>query len=310
MDKVTLKYDDSVELHLNALISKLDEKPNVCTTPVEASSYLGITLMESEEGYQQRIERAYKEFIDYMDSFAKECISTNDTQDILKTTISRIISYYKNSEYTFTHSPLRMEWRNQAKYFSLPNPSDDFNVDKQIKYTREAYKFFHRVSSIQLYFIIKLQDDLAPYITDGGGNITKPQTGTEEEFFFSIQPDAKMHSHDILQYIHKHLKEEGYINCTLPQFRQVFMTKEPKPIVWLKEYIHLSYLIKHMGKKFLDHKSPNNYVIAHKFFHEKQIGVLFIRQNLNHDHDSKNKSAVKLFDSILCNSIDYYLSYS
>ncbi len=310
MDKAIPKYNDALELQLNALISKLDEKPVVCTSPVEASSYLGITLMESEEGYQQRVERVYSEFIDYLDSFTKECISTNNVQVVLTTTISRIISYYKSSEYTFTHSPVRMDWKNQAKFFLLPNPSGDFNVDKEIKYTREAYKFFHRVSSIQLYFIIKLQDDLAPYITDGGGNITKPQTGTEEEFFFSIQPDAKMHSHDILQYIHKRLKEEGYINCTLPQFRQVFMTKEPEPIVWLKEYIHLSYLIKHMGKKFLDQKSPNNYVIAHKFFHEKQIGVPFIRQNLNHDHDSKNKSAVKLFDSILRNSIDFYLTES
>ncbi len=310
MDTATPLYDDTIETQLNALTCKLDETPHIRTKPVEESSYLGITLYESEEGYQQRIERAYKEFIDYMDSFAKECISTNNNQAVLKPTISRIISFYKTSEYTFTHSPLRMEWRNQAKYFFLPNPSNDFNIDKEIKYTREAYKFFHSVSSIQLYFIKKLQADLAPYVTEVSGNSIKTQTETEPEFFFTIQPEAKKPSYPFLQYIHKRLKEEGYINCTLPQFRQVFMSQDPEPIVWLKEYIHLSYLIKHMGEKFLITKSPNNYDIAHKFFHDKQIGVPFKIKNRNHDHDSKDKNAVKFFDSLLWNSIDFYLSES
>jgi hypothetical protein len=307
MSKMTPIYNDTLEKQLNAMISKLDDKPKICTSPLEASSYLGITLMESEEGYQQKVESLYTEFTAYMDSFAKECIRTNNTQTVLKPTISRIISLYKSSEYTFTHSPLRMDWKNQAQYFFLPNPSNDFNIDKEIKYTREAYKFFHSVSSIQLYFIQKLQDDLTPY---GSGNIIT-QTETKPEFFFSIQPEAKKHSFAILQYMHKRLKEEGYINCTLPQFRQVFMSQDPKPIVWLKEYIHLSYLIKHMGEKFLIAKSsPNNYDIAHKFFHNRQKGVSFEMANPNHDHDSKNKNAVKFFDGLISNSIDFHLSES
>ena len=307
MDKTTPIYNDTLEKQLNAMISKLDDKPKICTSPLEASSYLGITLMESEEGYQQKVESLYTEFMAYMDSFAKECIRTNNTQAVLKPTISRIISYYKSSEYTFMHSPLRMDWKNQAQYFFLPNPSNDFNIEKEIKYTREAFKFFYSVSSIQLYFIQKLQDDLTPY---GSGNIIT-QTETKPEFFFSIQPEAKKHSFAILQYMHKRLKEEGYINCTLPQFRQVFMSQDPKPIVWLKEYIHLSYLIKHMCERFLIKKSsPNNYDIAHKLFHDKRMGVAFKMANPNHDHDSKNKNAVKFFDGLISNSIDFHLSKS
>ena len=97
MDTATPLYDDTIETQLNALTCKLDETPHISTNPVEASSYLGITLMESEEGFQQTIERVYKEFKVYMDSFAKECISTNNNQAVLKPTISRIISIYNTS---------------------------------------------------------------------------------------------------------------------------------------------------------------------------------------------------------------------
>ncbi len=198
-------YDEILEQQLNSLICKLDVKPKLCTNPVEASSYLGITLMESEEGFQQKVESLYTEFMAYIDSFAKECIRTNSAHSVLKPTISRIISLYRSSEYAFTHSQLRMEWRNQAQYFFLPNPSNDFNIDKEIKYTRDAYKFFHRVSSIQLYFIQKLQDDLTPY---GSGDVLT-QTETKPEYFFTIRPEAQKYSYEILQYIHKRLKDDG-----------------------------------------------------------------------------------------------------
>ena len=89
------------------------------------------------------------------------------------------------------------------------------------------------------------------------------------------------------------------------------MSQDPKPIVWLKEYIHLSYLIKQMGNRFLVTKSSlNNYEIAHKLFHDKRMGVTFKMANLNHDHDSKNKNAVKFFDGLISNSIDFHLSKS
>jgi hypothetical protein len=159
-----------------------------------------------------------------------------------------------------------------------------------------------------LYFIEKLQADLNSILAGESVRSTKGQPKTEPEYFFTIQAGAKKKSNEILQYIHKRLQAEGYINCTLPQFRQVFQTREPKPIVWLKEYIHLSYLIKHMGKKFLVTKlSPNNYEIAHGFFHDREIGVQFKIKNPNHDHDSKNIAKVKFFNEILRNSIDYYL---
>jgi hypothetical protein len=307
MSSLTLKYDDTLEKQLNSLISRLDEAAFINTNPVEVSSYLGVTMAESEEGFQQRVEKIYNKFYEYMDGFAKECINTNNTQSLLNPTISRIAAYYKNSEYTFTHSQLRLEWKNQARYFSLPNPNDDFNIDKEVLYTRQAYKFFHRVSSIQLFFIEKIQTDLNSFLAGTDGNVHQKQPVLEPEYFFTIQPEAKKYGYDILQYIHRHLKEEGYINCTLPQFRKVFLSQEPKPIVWLKEYIHLSYLIKHMGEKFLATKTPNNYDIAHRFIHNKVIGTQFTMKNLNHDKDSKDKRKVKFFAGILRNSIDFYL---
>ena len=64
-----VNYDDSLEKRLNALICSIDEIPVINSVVPEESSYLGIKLRISEEGFQQSVQGVCKEFTDYLDNF-------------------------------------------------------------------------------------------------------------------------------------------------------------------------------------------------------------------------------------------------
>lgn len=104
-------YDDSIELEVNALFCSLDKNPKVCINPVESSKYLNFTLAVSEEGFQQHVEASVKRFLAYLNQFTKECIDAGAVKSLLIPTVSRLLTSYRQALYTFTHSPLRMEWK-------------------------------------------------------------------------------------------------------------------------------------------------------------------------------------------------------
>jgi len=312
------KYDDSNELKLNALICSLDENPKLNISPVEGAKYLDFSLAVSEEGFQQHIEKVLQDFTEYLNVFAKSCIDQGVVKTVLSPTISRILTKYKQAQYTFTHSPLRLEWLDFSENYVIPNSSTDFNLAKEQNYTRQVYKFFYKCSSIQLYFVEKVIDDLMVMLDANGmktGTIyhTAKHKALEEQspqeikqLHFTIQPNAKSHSHDILQYIHKELKEAGYIDCNLPSFKKVFMSEAPSPIIWLKPYNHLSYFIKSLGGKFIDNPySQSNMEVARRYFYNKKYGVHFTGK-VRHDKDPAN-SVTDFFDGVIRNSVDHFI---
>jgi hypothetical protein len=317
MKKITPIYDDTIENQLSVLICKLDENPILCTTPVEESSYLHFKLYTGEEGFQQQIEVYYDNFIAYLNSFIKDCSRTGTTQELLLPTLARIFTYYKHAKYKVTHSTLRIEWKNYSHYFVIPNPKDDYNIEKQQKYTRWAYSFFHTASSIQLYFINQVLKDLAILIkanTIGKESILKNEPLDENEtkkikttppFHFKVLPSASKHSYDILFNIHKNLKQGGYIECALPEFRQVFMSKKPRPIIWLKPYSHLSYFIYGMTRVFLkDIRNPSNNQVALNCFYNLKYGRRFKVKRIG--YDGHYKPFHDLIDNIINDSIKSY----
>jgi len=212
-----------------------------------------------------------------------------------------------------------LDWKAKSQYFTIYNPTNDYIINKNEKYTRWAYDFFFKASSIQLNFINKLIADITILLESNGlvtesvhdddarTNAKTPNIARRKNNFFTILPSASKHSHDILQYIHKCLKEGGYINCTLPEFKQVFMSTTPKPIIWMKDYVHLTYLIKKMLEHFLA-ESPfySNYEIATKYFYKKSSGIYFKPGKFRHDKGSKKVDKLCI-DSVIRNSINHFL---
>ncbi len=302
-----VKWDDTLEVQLNKIICQLDEHPIICTDPVEESSYLKYSLYTSEEGFQQGVEVIYHSFMMYLDTFIKECSRNNTTKTLLLPTLVRLLTFYNHAQYRFSHSPLRSEWKQYAKNFIIFNPTNNYTIAKKEKYTRWAYNFFYKTSSIQLYFIEKLVEDLKmlyqanndgkDFIVDSEIEQKSITIGStpNKEYFFIIRPAAEGKINGVLHSIHKHLKKEGYINCSFPQFKAVFTTKNPQPIIWCKDYISLSYLIKQMMKKILK-KSRNtaNYDTAIKYFYHGQEGVYFNIKSARHDNDPNKKDKLNI----------------
>ena len=311
-------YNDNIESKLNNLLCSLDEHPKVCLNPVEKSTYLNFSLYSGEEGFQQQIEKSYNDFIQYLNSFVAECNKGDATQEVLIPVLARIFTLYRHTKNRFANSPLRLEWKNYAKYYEIPNPNDDYQIEKQQKYTRWAYKFFYKSSSIQLYFINQMLKDLTVLIkannigkeaiigNELSDNDNLKKTPSVSKYYFRIHPSVSKQSYNIITNLHKNLKENGYIVCTLPEFRQVFMSKTPRPIIWLKPYSHLSYIIKNLTGKFLKFSvKPSNNQIALALFYDRKFGNFF--QNTSIYHDGHYKKYHDKLDSIIEDSISTYV---
>lgn len=313
------KYDEAIEIQFENLVCKLDTKPIVITQPVESSSYLNFDLGRSDEGYQYMIQPIYEQYLAYLDKFIKENIGTSDGRKYLESTFRRLSAKYSNVHQRFIESYERQEWRDQSKNFIIPNQHGDFNIEKQQKYTRQAYNFFWKMSGVQLYFIDEIKKYIDQQLLPLANNI-EPKIKTEiiinsgengnpktTSYHFSIHPDASKNSHNVLQYIWKELKASEFISCTLPQFKQVFTSQTPTPIVWHKDYIQLSYLIKNMSPKFLlKSKTPSNYLVATKLFYNKTEGVFFNPSKIRHDKDP-NPTDKFIIDHAILHSIHYFI---
>ncbi|MCK5138066.1 MAG: hypothetical protein KAR19_19940 [Bacteroidales bacterium] len=115
------------------------------------------------------------------------------------------------------------------------------------------------------------------------------------EYYFSIMPQYTTQRHNILSVIHKDLKAEGYIDCTFNEFKDVFTSKDPKPIKWYKPLRHLTFMIDKMTGLFLVEKiKPSNYYIAEKYFNIYKNGILFPPKRLRHDDDPKSADSIFL----------------
>ncbi|MCU4175507.1 hypothetical protein [Carboxylicivirga sp. N1Y90] len=125
---------------------------------------------------------------------------------------------------------------------------------------------------------------------------------------FKIRPEANKRKHDILAYIHKDFKREGYIDCNLPDFKKVFTSDNPALIVWFKTYAHLSYFIKELSKEFIeDSRKPSKYEVALLYFINHETNKLF-EVNRRRCDTLPGKVDKKFIDFTLSNSVGHYLN--
>jgi hypothetical protein len=105
---------------------------------------------------------------------------------------------------------------------------------------------------------------------------------------------------------HKELKLKGYIDCSLPQFRKLFLLDQkpkqsPEPIIWkCQTYYHFSYFIQCLHRTLLSYsKQPSNLAKAHKLFCLAE-GVPFKTRKERFDLKSDEAQDVKaVFDKIM-----------
>jgi len=335
-------YDDKLETEFENLACILDENPNLCANPLENSSYLGVNLYTSAEGFQYTmLQPLYDNYTAYLDQFIKFNNVSTFGQTHFESTFRRLSAKYQNTHQRFKDSEKRREWIHLSQNFLIPNPDEDYIIEKQQKYTRWAYKFFWNMSATQLFFIDEIKQfidqQLQPFNTKPDSTFitesivqqlqtlnTIPEStnntesiiqqsnsiqSVDESYHFSINPDASKKKHDILQCIFKHLKSNNYISCTLTEFKHIFFLNSPTPVVWHKDYIQLTYLIKKMSERFLNKpKSPSNYHIACKLFYKKEVGVYFTPRKVRHDKDP-NSANKKLIDDIINDSIKFHMGY-
>jgi hypothetical protein len=288
-------YDDTLEVQINKFICKLDEKPFVCANSVEASSYMGFTLADTDKGFMKYIkENLYDKFLAYLDSYKNNCIYAYAIKTNFIPVIKRLLSQYKEAENSLYQSQTRNEW---SQYFNEPLVSDaEHNLKKQ------AYQFFFHAASTQIFFLGKLVEKMKEYLAELESAIPKP----EPEYFFSILPGYSKQRHNILYDIHKNLKANGYVDCTDEAFKKVFTTKEPKPIRWLKSQRSLTYLIKQLTGQFLMEKTkPSNSFITDRYFHIYNNGNFFHPKKVRHDKNPSSKVS-KFLDKVIDDAIGAY----
>jgi hypothetical protein len=291
-----IMYNDTLEVELNKLICKLDEKPYVCANSVKASSYMGFPLADTEKGFLKYIkENLYDKFLAYIDSYKNDCINAYAIKTNFIPVIKRLLSQYEEAENSLYESQTRNEW---SQYFNEPLVSDsEHNLKKQ------AYQFFFHAASTQIFFLGKLVGKMKEYLAEFESTIPKP----EPEYFFSILPEYSKQRHNILYDIHKNLKAEGYIDCTEEALKKVFTTKEPKPIRWLQSQRSLTYLIKQLTGRFLVEKNkPSNYYIADRYFHIYTKGKFIHPAKIRHDKDP-SPEVKEFLDKVIDDAISAYM---
>ncbi len=288
-------YDNRLELQLTKMLCELDENPKVCTNPVEASSYKGHQLSDTDQGFHGYIyEHLFIKFVDYLEFFKAECINAYAVKTHFIPVVKRLHKQYYDAIDSLYASNIRDKW---SEYFSQPLTSDEEENRK-----KQAYLFFYNASAVQISFLSKLTDKMKEYLAEFESTIPKP----EPEYFFTILPVFVPHRHNILYDIHKNLKARGFIDCSDEDFKKVFTTKEPKPIKWLNSQRTLTYFIKQLtGQLLVEKTKPSNFYIAERYLQIYKDEVLFHPKKLRHD-DNPNAKDKEFLDKIIDDAIIAY----
>jgi hypothetical protein len=233
----------------------------------------------------------------------------------VESTLNWLLIKFNKVRTKFLESPLQKEWHFLSHGYVIPNPNKLARIKQDENNTRQAYRFFYQMSRIQLLFIedlisfisgqvlpiTKLNRDLDP--TDNNMQLKK----SKEIYYFIIKEQHSKFSHHFILRLHSELKKNGFINCTLPDLKKLFIKytderpdSSPKPIIWTGKYYNsLAYLIRRLSGTFLIRtKAPSNYEIAINLFHNNTEGSLFTPSKNRYDYNLSRK-VKEIIDNIV-----------
>jgi len=310
-----VQHDNTKEEVLDQFLFKLDENPILKINPIEETSYLGIPFAISVDHYYGRIQDEVKKYKEYIKDFVQKNSESPEAYKYVESTLNWLLIKLNKVRTKFVESPLRKEWHVMSHGYVIPNPNKLARIINDEKNTRQAYRFFYQMSKIQLLFI----EDLISFISGQVLPITKINrdldhtdnplqlTKSKEVYYFTIKEQHSKFSHHFILRLHSELKKNGFINCTLPDLKKLFIKysderpcSSPKPIIWTGKYYNsLAYLIRQLSGTFITRtKAPSNYEIAINLFHNNTEGSLFTPSKYRYDYNL-NRKVKKTIDNIL-----------
>lgn len=310
-----VQYDNSKEEVLDQFLFKLDENPILKINPIEENSYLGISFNLSINSYYGTIRDEVKKYKEYIKDFVQKNSESPEAYKYVESTLSWLLIKFNKERTKFTESPLRTEWQILSPGYVIPNPDKLSRIKQEQKNPHLTYRFFYQLSRIQFLFI----EDLISFISGQLLPITKINRDlnptdnkylvkeSKEEYSFIIKKQYSLYHHYFITKLYSGLKKHGYINCTLPDLKKLFIgysdekpVSPPKPIIWTgKHYNSLAYLINRLSGSFLTRlKSPSNYKIALNLFHNNREGIPFTPSKYRYDYNLNRKDK-GIIDDIL-----------
>jgi len=112
----------------------------------------------------------------------------------------------------------------------------------------------------------------------------------QKRYNFKLNENIKKRD-ELIEYLHDKLLCENYIVCNKREFSKLFSSTvaPPQPIIWCRDYIHLSFFIKCLSNKIIaKQKAPSHYEIAVQLFRNKDIDIPFAPAKIRHDKDPKS----------------------
>ncbi len=306
------------EEQLSALICALDDNPVLKSnkTSIEEVSYLGFQYFHDSEDFRDKIIDSFHDFTVDIHSFTRQNEFDDEFNYDIVAILNSLLNKYQNAHKQFIISPLRKEWKTLYQSYWLPNLHQTYDFHGKEKRLTDIYEFFYGMSSIQLEFIesvisyltseLQLFKDFLQYIPPADNIISKDLS--LPIYVFKITKQESKKSHLFLSKLHKELKSNGYVDCILPEFKQLFINysdvkpiSSPTPIIWkCVHYNHLAYFIKCLTERqfITSTKHPSNYQIALNLFNDRMEGNFYSPKKPRYDGNLNPKDKENI-DSII-----------
>lgn len=291
-------YDAKSEDRLFKVISQ-SRQPILPTELSHEISPLTQRLVDNPQGFSDLMNALYNEFKADLFSYLQRCQNNIIPKETYAKVLIGLLKKFTKERERFSQYDL--DKLNKENFMSLSHPEKKIeDTSTYSNYAQKAIKYNYEAGLIQIGVINRGISDIQSLLAelqipsgdlqnipdrigkseDSNSNdncldIIQPDFVGNPDYKFKVIDSVDFNIHITLDSLYQAVKHK-YINCTYSQFTKVFLSEKPKPIVWLKSFSSLSYMIKLMKGRFIEtdwHISI--YKVATLYFHQGEIGQYF-----------------------------------